>query len=272
MPKTIFTLQVTILDGLMTEAFVGANPVVSRTIEIRADQTLNQLHRAIFEAFDRWDDCHLHEFHLGREPRDRHARRYVLPFVFDDPDDLDEEPAAGSVTQTRIGSLGLETGSVFWYWYDFGDDWYHEIRVLAIGEAEPKVKYPRVTARVGDSPPQYVNWDEEPEDPIPSDWLGEVLQYGAAELSVESGVIPIEAGAFVPWIRRRIAEHTAALAAERAGQMTYSVTTLRRLPDGTSTVTSELVPGRYLDARLEGLAGDGEVTVLAVEMLGDRRS
>lgn len=70
----------------------------------------------------------------------------MLPFVFDDPDDLDEEPAAGSVTQTRIGSLGLEVGSVFWYWYDFGDDWYHEIKVVAVGEAAPKVKYPRVIA------------------------------------------------------------------------------------------------------------------------------
>jgi hypothetical protein len=78
MTRTLFTLEVTIIDGLMTEAFAKANPVISRTIEIRADQTLNQLHRAIFETFDRWDDCHLCEFHLGREPR----HRYGVPGVW----------------------------------------------------------------------------------------------------------------------------------------------------------------------------------------------
>lgn len=268
--STLFTLNVTILDGLMTDAFAKANPVVARTIEIRADQTLNQLHRAIFEAFDRWDDCHLHEFHLGREPRDRHARRYVLPFVFDDPDDLDEEPAAGSVTQTRVGSLGLEVGSVFWYWYDFGDDWYHEIRVLSIGEAEPKVKYPRVIARTGDSSPQYVNWDEEEDIEggyTPKDWLGEALQHGATELAVESGVIPIGDGGLVPWIRRHISTDTAALAGDLASQRTYAVTTLGRLPDGTCTLTTEMVPGQYLDPWLNGLIRDGDGTVLSVEVV-----
>lgn len=268
--STLFTLQVTILDGLMTDKFAKTNPVISRTIEIRADQTLNQLHRAIFEAFDRWDDCHLHEFHLGDTPRDRHARRYVLPFIFDDPDDLDEEPAAGSVTQTRLGSLGLEVGNVFWYWYDFGDDWYHEIRVLGIGEAEPKVKYPRAIARTGDSPPQYVNWDDEEDiegGHTPKDWLGEALQHGAAELSVESGVIPIGDGALVSWIRRRISADAAALAGDLAAQRTYHVTILRCLPDGTGDLTSYLVPGQYLDHWLNGLIRDGDGMVLSVEVV-----
>lgn len=162
MAKKLYTLQVTILDGCMTGEFVRKNPAISRTIEIKADQTLNQLHMAIFDALDRWDDCHLCEFHFGSGPRDRHAERYVLPFIYDDPEEYDEPPAAGSVTRTRLGGLGLEVGSVFWYWYDFGDNWYHEIRVTAIGEADPTVKYPRVIARVGDSPPQYVEWEDEP--------------------------------------------------------------------------------------------------------------
>lgn len=34
MARTVYALQVTIIDGLMTEEFVRANPVVSRTIEI----------------------------------------------------------------------------------------------------------------------------------------------------------------------------------------------------------------------------------------------
>lgn len=50
---TLYTLEVCIIEGPMTEAFVEANPVISRTIEIRGLQTLEQLHRAISNAFDR---------------------------------------------------------------------------------------------------------------------------------------------------------------------------------------------------------------------------
>lgn len=162
MPKSIYTLDVTITDGTMTEEFVAANPVVSRTIQIRSDQTLNQLHQAIFDAFDRWDDCHLCEFNLGTGVFDKGGARYVLPFVFDDPLEYDDdEPLAGSLTKTRLGSLGLQAGQVFWYWYDFGDNWQHRITVLAVGDVEPGTKYPRVVAETGASPPQYAPWDEE---------------------------------------------------------------------------------------------------------------
>ena len=164
MPRTLFSLQVTIVDGLMAHDFIRTNPVVSRTIELRSDQTLNQLHRAIFDAFERWDDCHLSEFHLGPRPGDRHAERYVLPFVFDDPDRFDEPKPAGSMTAVRLGTLGPKVGRVFWYWYDFGDNWYHEVRVVTVGETAPGLRYPRVVASVGASPPQYLPLDEDWDD------------------------------------------------------------------------------------------------------------
>jgi hypothetical protein len=146
----------------MTEEFEAANPVVSRTIEIGYGQSLNRLHQAIFNAFDRWDDCHLAEFDLGTGIDDRDGRRYVLLFVYYNPDRYyDEEPATGSITGTKMCSLGLLIGQVFWYWYDYGDNWRHKIKVIALGEAEPGQQYPRVVARVGESPPQYPPLDEE---------------------------------------------------------------------------------------------------------------
>ena len=51
-----YTLEVSIIGGRMTEAFVQRNPVCSRTIEILGKQTLANLHEAIFQAFDRWDE------------------------------------------------------------------------------------------------------------------------------------------------------------------------------------------------------------------------
>ena len=234
MAKALYTLEVTIIDGLMTEEFARDNPVVSRTIEIRSDQTLNQLRRTIFETLGRWDDCHLHEFHFGDRPRDRHAERYVLPFMHDDPYDLDQTPAAGSVTRTRIGGLDLEVGSAFWYWYDFGDNWYHEIRVMAVGEAEPNAMYPTVGASVGHSPPRYRGWDEHDadEEPVREDWVAEVLENGAGVIGAESGITPIEDDIFVAWIRRQVSEEQASLARDLTTRRMYDVTTLRRLADG----------------------------------------
>ena len=146
MAKALYTLEVTITGGLMTDDFVARNPVISRTIEIRADQTLNQLHRTIFQAFDRWDDCHLSEFNMGSGVHDRGGDRYVLQFIYDDPDEVafyEEQVPTGSMERTRVGKLDLRSGQGFWYWYDYGDNWVHRITVVAIGEAEPKVKYPR---------------------------------------------------------------------------------------------------------------------------------
>ena len=162
MAGKLYTLEVTLLDGYMTDDFVRGNPVVSRTIEICDDQTLSQLYRAIFEAFHRWEQ-HMYEFQFGSGPHDRSGDRYVLPMEFEDPLDADSQ-ATGNLMQTAIDSLGLAVGQAFGYWFDFGDDWYHQINVIAIGEAKPRTKYPRVTARVGDSPPQYVDWDAEGED------------------------------------------------------------------------------------------------------------
>jgi hypothetical protein len=272
---TLFTLEVTITNGSMTDGFVARNPVISRTIEIRAGQTLNQLHRTIFKAFDRWDDCHLSEFNLGGGVHDKGGDRYVLQFVYDDPDEqdfYDEGRPAGSVTQTRIGKLDLQLGQVFWYRNDHGGFWIHRITVTAIAEAEPEARYPRIIAGVGDDPPQRREWEEDEEDgdgeadrPPPRDWPAEVLEDGRAVLDMESGVIPIEPGRFVAWIRRRIPEERIPAVRETAASRNYHLTTLRELPDGTGEVTSHIVPGPYLDPWLNALLHEEGVTVVSVE-------
>jgi len=156
----LFTLEVCIISGPMTEKFLKKNKAVCRTIQIRGDQTLEDLHYAIFDAFDR-EDQHMHEFQVGgKGPMDPKAQRYVLSGAFENP--IPGTPrAAGDLTHTTIGSLGLKKDDAFGYWFDFGDDWWHQVSVVGIEEKAGSGKYPKVTKRVGDSPPQYVDWDEE---------------------------------------------------------------------------------------------------------------
>ena len=155
----LYTLEVFLTGGPITERFAKKNKVISRTIQTQGNQTLEDLHDAIFHAFDRFD-AHMYEFQIGgKRPMDPKARRYVLPMAMDDP--FSDRNPDGDATRTTIGSLGLKVNQVFGYWFDFGDDWWHEIHVVAIEDSAPRGRFPRVVKRVGDSPPQYVDWEEE---------------------------------------------------------------------------------------------------------------
>ena len=103
----LFMLEACIISSPMTEKFVKKNKVISRTIQIRGDQMLEDLHHAIFDAFDR-DDEHMFEFQVGRKgPMDPKARRYVLSGAFEIPTPRTPK-VAGDVTRTTIGSLDLK--------------------------------------------------------------------------------------------------------------------------------------------------------------------
>jgi hypothetical protein len=156
----LYTLDVFVTSGPITRKFAKKNKVISRTIQIRGDQTLEDLHDAIFDAFDREEE-HMYEFQIGgKGPMDPKARRYVLPMAMEEPTPGTRTPAR-AVTRTTIGSLRLKVDDALGYWFDFGDDWRHQINAVAIDKKAPGGKFPRVTKRVGDSPPQYVDWGEE---------------------------------------------------------------------------------------------------------------
>ena len=145
-PRRLYVLHVFLVGGPTGPKF--ANKEISRVIEIRGDQTLEQLHQAIFQAYDRWDH-HGYEFQFGRRPYDpkgpNYGRHGVTP----------ERPDSRDARTITLDELRLRRGRVFGYWFDFGDDWYHQVQVDKIDTAIPSVTYPRVTRRVSKSPPQY---------------------------------------------------------------------------------------------------------------------
>ena len=131
----LYTLEVVLAEGPVSEEFLEQNPDVSRTIQVRGDQTLQELHEAILAAFDRKDD-QFYAFYFGA------GRRRDGPEIL---------PA------TAIGSLHLRVGRRLRYHFDPEDDWTHDIKVAAVGDPEAGEKYPKVTARVGESPSQYAD-------------------------------------------------------------------------------------------------------------------
>ena len=157
--KTIFRFEVTLLSGPVTQSFVMNHTAPpSRIIDIRGSQTLDALHQAIFRAFDR-EDHHLYEFQIGgKKPMDRKCQIYGM--VMDDAG-----PNEKSAKEATIAALHLSVGSPFFYWFDFGDDWWHEVRLLAVNPSEKGAgRYPRIVERKGESPPQYADWDAEEDE------------------------------------------------------------------------------------------------------------
>ncbi len=145
-PADLYVVSVFLTAGPVGEKF--DNKVIRRDIEIRGDQTLEQLHQAIFAAFDRFDE-HLYEFQFGKRPFDPAGPNYGVP------DPREREKGYGDARTTTLGALDLKPDRVFGYLFDFGDEWFHQVQVERIEQAIPTVTYPRVIKRVGKSPPQY---------------------------------------------------------------------------------------------------------------------
>lgn len=149
-------------------------PLIWRELEVRADMTLHDLHRAI-QIVMGWEDYHLWSFEAdGRrfEPPNKD------PAGFGEPA---EEAAAAS-----IETVLPEAGSHLVYTYDFGDDWMVAVSVVNIGLSETGIRYPRCIAGMRAGPledsggvPGYETLLEAHRNPASSDakelleWAGE---------------------------------------------------------------------------------------------------
>ena len=121
----------------------NCEPKVERTLVVRADITFADLHWCI-QAVMGWENAHLHEFKLGKkrvgmEPED--------DFFADDELLLEDD--------VRLFELLPECNGKFVYWYDFGDDWMHDIKAKVLSPAKAEgLKLPCCTADVGACPPE----------------------------------------------------------------------------------------------------------------------
>lgn len=94
----------------------GVTPAIWRQLVVPDNLTFVQLHRVIQAAFG-WEDYHLHQFEVG----DRNIGMLH-------PDGFDPTEAVEDERLVRL-AVALDGRRNFRYWYDFGDDWWHEIVV-----------------------------------------------------------------------------------------------------------------------------------------------
>ena len=148
----VYTLKV-FLMGIPFDMEITEEEI-SREILILGHHTLHDLHLAIFEAFERWEE-HLYEFNLGASPQDQ-SRLY-----FYDGGWGDDEEGAGDPRSAALDALDLSEGQYFGYTFDMGDEWEHVIEIVSIKRGPDQETYPRLGKQTGTAPPQYPDGDEE---------------------------------------------------------------------------------------------------------------
>lgn len=129
----IYQMKITLRDS---------KPPIWRRLQVAADTSLEKLHIILQIAFG-WTDSHLHQFIVE-------GQYYSLPeFGLGEygHEVLNEK-------RVKLGRLRLELKRKFYYEYDFGDSWYHEIVVEKILEVEAGVKYPRCIVGKRACPPE----------------------------------------------------------------------------------------------------------------------
>lgn len=130
----ICRLRITLLD---------VEPAVWRVVEVAASVRLPQLHDVIQRAMG-WEDCHLWQFKID-------GVEY----------EVEEQGGFGFVQRRTVSparvTLEQATGGrriTFGYWYDFGDDWIHKVKVEKVFSPEPGIAYPRCIDGSGACPPE----------------------------------------------------------------------------------------------------------------------
>ncbi len=128
--------------------------LVVRTIAIREDETLEQLHEALRLAFG-WADPHLYSFWPSGRYWDTEGVEYSAPV------ELAERGEHARSARTPIAELGLEKGSSLAYLFDFGDEWRLLLEVVDTWQDDRESCYPMLVEAVGTPPPQYVPPEDE---------------------------------------------------------------------------------------------------------------
>ena len=129
--KTLYEIEVSL---------VGIEPRIWRRLTIPADCRLPDLHQILQIAMG-WFNCHCYYFEIG-------GKHYSDP-----EDELEDSLSDAALT---LADALRESADGFEYVYDMGDDWIHEVRLVAKGTAAEDESAPLCLDGAGACPPEDV--------------------------------------------------------------------------------------------------------------------
>ena len=105
-------------------------PKIWRRFDMPLSTTLEALHEAIQMTMG-WTFSHLWEFEIeGRSYGDPSFREF------------DDEPVIYKAKGLRLGTVIARGVERFFYVYDYGDNWRHEVIVREVRDGDPNIEYP----------------------------------------------------------------------------------------------------------------------------------
>jgi hypothetical protein len=135
---------------------------VRRTIAIRHDETLSDLHDALQGAF-KWDNEHLYAFWLGGKFWAQNGVEYVHPLALEDRQFAGQDATGAGrrrSAERRLDQLRLTLGQRIAYVFDFHEEWRVRLTLREIS-ADHGGHYPRVLDSLGEAPAQYIDFYEQ---------------------------------------------------------------------------------------------------------------
>ena len=122
-------------------ALKNIRPLIWRRFQVKSQITLKRLAATLLIVMG-WDNCHLHQFHIG-------GQNYGMPC-----DDFDELDGFEDEGEFRLCDFDLDQLKMFVFEYDFGDGWDHEILFEEFLKPQKGAKYPVCLAGAHNCPPE----------------------------------------------------------------------------------------------------------------------
>jgi len=128
---------------------------VTRKLELKDTQTLDDLHEAIIYKSLGWGDPHLYSFFMDNKP---YSKNKEMEYSCDtEPDLIEEERKSSNIP---LKALNLKQNQKFLFLFDYGDDHRFEITVEGFGDIKKGTRYPVVLEEKGKAPNQYPRYGE----------------------------------------------------------------------------------------------------------------
>ncbi|MGA3401881.1 MAG: hypothetical protein ABSC95_21925 [Acetobacteraceae bacterium] len=80
--------------------------------------------------------------------------------MFTDLGDPTDEHAFG-VETISVATGFPQIGHRMTLLFDYGDEWLFDVKLTGVGQAEPRIRYPRLLRQGGEAPEQYPSFDDE---------------------------------------------------------------------------------------------------------------